>query len=392
MNDSDAEPQHPTQARIHLGAFVHNLGCVRSYCGPNVRIMAVVKANAYGHGVVECSRAARAAGASCFGVARVGEALEIRGAGIGGPVLVFEVAPTLQIPRAIEQDIDLTISSVSDAREISAAASRQGRNVAVHVKVDTGMGRLGFPASGHAKDIISALRLPRLTLAGVYSHFATAEDEDPAYARAQLSRFLGIVEVLRHEGIEVPIRHIANSGAIISLPESHLEMVRPGIMLYGYPPALGMKQTFPLRPVMSVVSSVSFVKTVDPGASISYGRTYVARTRTTIATIPIGYGDGYPRSLSGRGSVLIRGRRCPVAGMVCMDHIMIDAGQKGDCSPGDEVTIIGEDGTQTITAWDIAREQGTIPYEVTCAISARVPRLFTSKAADQEVSETARQA
>jgi alanine racemase len=338
--------------------------------------MAVVKANAYGHGVIELSREALREGVDSLGVARVSEALEIRKSGITHPLLVFEVPPQSMIDPAIAEGITLSVSTAEGGAAISRVASQRGGNAAVHVKVDTGMGRLGFPDQAAPADIASLLRLPHLELAGVYSHFATSEDPDTSFAKGQIARYNEVIEKLRTMGIDVPLRHMANSGAVISLPEARFDMVRPGIMLYGYPPSPSMHQRYPLTPVMSLVSNISMLRTVGKGTSISYGRRFIAPASTTIATVPIGYGDGYSRLLTNQASVLIRGKLHPVVGTICMDHLMIDVGTDPECRTGDDVTLIGTDGSLSITAWDIAKTLGTIPYEVTCLISGRVPRHF----------------
>ena len=367
-----------TRAVISLGAFRHNIGCVRSYCGKGTGIMAVVKANAYGHGMIELSREAVRAGVDCLAVARVSEALDIRMNGITHPLLVFEVPPPSLIDAAIAEGIMLSVSSAQGAAAISAVASQRGENAEVHVKVDTGMGRLGFPDHTAPEEIGSLIRLPRLKLAGVYSHFATSEDQDATFARAQIARFNEVIERLRSLGIEIPLRHMANSGAVISLPDARFDMVRPGIMLYGYPPSPLMAERHPVRPVMSLLSKISMLRRIGRGTSISYGRRFVAPGSTIIATVPAGYGDGYTRLLTGRAFALIRGNVCPVVGTICMDHLMIDVGAAPDCQAGDDVTLIGTDEGHSITAWDIAKTLGTIPYEVTCFISDRVPRIFVA--------------
>lgn len=376
MNFTPPVPVHPTHVRISLGAFRHNLSCVRAYCAPSVKVMAIVKANAYGHGVLELSAEAVRAGVAYLAVARVEEALEIRKAGIAHPVLVFENPPDESIETALAQQIELTISTAHAAESISRVASRMARTATVHLKVDTGMGRLGLPLHTAPGEIERAVRLPRLSLGSVYTHLATSEEGDLSYAREQLARFSNVLEELRLRKIEVPCRHIANSGAVMALPESHLDMVRPGILLYGYTPAEGMAEPHPVRPVMSLLSCISMIKEVEAGTSISYGRRFTARKRTVIATVPIGYADGYSRLLTNRGSALICGRRYPVAGAVSMDHIMIDLGSDPPCEVGDTVTLIGRDGEQVISAWDVAKLCGTIPYEVTCLVSTRLERDF----------------
>lgn len=367
---------HPTRALINRTAFLHNLSCVRSYCAPGVKIMAVVKANAYGHGLIELSRAAMDGGAAALAVARIDEALEIRRAGMTGPVLVFELPPGPLIESALAEGLELTVGTAAGAGAISRCAARTGKSAVVHAKIDTGMGRIGFDWTTAAAEIESVARLPRLELTGVYSHFATAEEPDNSFARLQLERFNGIVDSLRRKGVEPPLRHMANSGAIVSMPDAHLDMVRPGIMLYGYMPARGMEERFPVRPVMSLVSAISHVKTVEKGTAISYGRRYVTAARTVIATVPVGYADGYSRRLTGRAQALVNGRRYPVVGTICMDHCMLDCGDNSACAPGDEVVFIGESGMESCSAWDVADALGTIPYEVTCQVSARVRREF----------------
>ena len=371
-----APPHGSTRALVSLDAFRRNLGAVRSYCGRGTRIMAVVKANAYGHGMIELSREAVREGVDSLAVARVSEALEIRRSGITHPLLVFEVPPPSMIDPAIAEGIALSVSTAEGGAAISRVASRRGANAAVHVKVDTGMGRLGFSDEAAPADIASLLRLPHLELAGVDSHFATSEDPETSFAKAQIARFNEVIETLRRMGIEVPLLHMANSGAVISLPDARFDMVRPGIMLYGYPPSRSMPQRYPVTPVMSLISNISMLRMVGTGTSISYGRRFTAPGRTTIATVPIGYGDGYARLLTNRASALIRGKMYPLVGTICMDHLMIDVGTNPQCQTGDDVTFIGTDGNLSITAWDIAETLGTIPYEVTCLVSGRVPRLF----------------
>ena len=366
----------PTRARVSLDAFRRNLGCVRSYCGASTKIMAVVKANAYGHGMIEISREAVRSGVDFLAVARVTEALEIRAQGILHPLLVFEIPPDALIDAALSEGIVLSVSTADGAASISRIASIRGGVAPVHVKVDTGMGRLGFPHETARGAVASILRLPHIELGGVYSHFATSEDPDTSFAVSQIAHFNDVLDGLRSMGIEVPLRHMANSGAVIALPESHFDMVRPGIMLYGYPPSRDMIQKHPLTPVMSLVSGISLLRSVGKGTSISYGRRYVTAAGTTIATVPIGYADGYSRLLTGRASAIIRGRLFPVVGTICMDHLMIDVGSDPECRTGDEVTFIGFDGGESITAWDIAWTLGTIPYEVTSLVSGRIPRVF----------------
>jgi alanine racemase len=369
-------PIHPTRATIDLPAFRNNLSLVRSYVGNRVRIMAVVKANAYGHGMLRIAREAVQNGASYLGVARVEEGIELKKEGIDQAVLVFEVPPGTHLEKAIAEGLELTVTSVNGARAIAGVAQKARRKARIQVKVDTGMGRLGVHDQGAIGAVEQIARLPEIELAGVYSHFATSDEEDQSFALAQLTRFERVLEGLQHRRLDVPLRHMANSGAIISLPSSYFDMVRPGIMLYGYLPRKGMPVARPLVPVMSLLSVAAFIKTVAKGTSISYGRRYYAPEETRIATVPVGYADGYSRLLTNNSEVLIRGTRFPVVGTICMDHFMVDLGERKDVEEGDLVTLVGSDGAEQITAWDLAEKLQTIPYEVTCMISARVPRHY----------------
>ncbi len=365
-----------TRALIDLAAFRANLDAVRSYVGAGVKVLAVVKADAYGHGACRTAEEAVRWGVDYLGVARIHEGIELRMAGITHPILVFEVPPAAHLETALGQNLQLTVVSLEGAALADDVAIRLGTKARVHVKVDTGMGRLGFSAPEALAAMEQISRMEGVDLVGLYSHFATSEDRDQTFALRQLEQFQGLVRSLEAAGINVPLKHMANSGAIIALPGAHLDMVRPGIMLYGYPPGRDMEQRFPLRPVLSLLSEVTFLKSVPSGVSISYGRRYFTNRRTVIATIPAGYADGFPRLLTGRADALVRGRRYPVVGTVCMDAAMLDLGPDTDVAEGDSVTLIGHDGSERIDAWDIAASVGTIPYEVTCLIPKRVPRLY----------------
>jgi len=303
--------------------------------------------------------------------------LELREAGIDAPLLVFELVRRDMFEQALHADLQLTLSSLEGARALNEAVGKLRVKARVHLKVDTGMARLGLDHKLAAAQIESIMRLRWLDVAGVYSHFATADDADQTFAHLQLDRFNALLDELRRRGLDIPLKHMAGSGAIMALPESHFDLVRPGIMLYGYPPRQGMDKRHPLKAVMSLVSAVSFMKRVGANTSVSYSRRYFTGQETNIATVPVGYADGYSRFLTGRSSLVIRGRRYPVVGTVCMDHIMADVGQD-DIQEGDMVTLIGRDGEESITAWDIAKLIGTIPYEVLCLVTDRVPRVMVS--------------
>lgn len=376
--DIPADRTTGTRALIDVAAFRRNLNAVRSYVGAKVKILVVVKANGYGHGALRLAQEAVRWGVDYLGVARIQEAIDLRREGVALPILVFEIPPADLLELAVNHDLDLTAASLFDVRLLNAVAHRLGKRVSVHVKVDTGMGRLGFEckeAVGAVKEIAS---LGALRLTGLYSHFATSEDPDRSFALQQINRFTDLCSRLENLGVMVPLKHMANSGAIIDLPEAHFDMVRPGIMLYGYPPSREMRERYPVVPVMSLVSQVTFLKTVGPNTSISYGRRYFTTQKTSIATVPVGYADGLSRLLTTKAEVLIRERRYPVVGTICMDAVMIDLGREHDIELGDTVTFVGRQGNEAISAWDLAAAIGTIPYEVTCLITERVPRVYVN--------------
>ncbi len=374
MNHFSGSP-HPTRAIINIQALQHNLSVVKHYVGERVGIIAVVKANAYGHGMEIITREAIKSGATYLGVARVTEGVELRKAGISLPILLFEIIPSDFVEQGIIYSLDMTVCTLDDARRIESVAERVRRKANVHVKVDTGMGRLGHDWKTAAGFIEQVGRMHWVNIVAVYSHFATSEDPDQTFAKEQLSRFNIVLEEVRKRKIEIPLRHMANSGGIMSLPDSHFDLVRPGFMMYGYPPRRGMDNDSQLKPVMSLVARVSLVKKVEKGTSISYGRRYYSPHETHIATVPIGYGDGYSRMLTGKAAVLIRGKRYPVVGAISMDHLMVDVGAESDISIGDDVVLLGNDGKESISLWDIAEQLGTIPYEVLCMVADRVPRV-----------------
>ncbi len=365
-----------TRAIINLGAFRQNLRVIKSRIKPNTKIMAVVKSNAYGHGVKEISREAERNKVDYLAVARVFEGVEIREEGIRMPILACEAAAKPSIEEAILHNIDLTVVSLADAHVINHCAGALNRKPRIHIKVDTGMGRLGMMHTSAPEVIASIARLQHVEIAGVFSHFATSEESDQTFALEQLSGFNGVLEGLHRLKIEVPLVHMANSGAIFNLPQSHFDMVRPGISLYGYSPDRRMEAQSALVPVMSVVSRVSFLKSVKQSMSISYGRKYFTKTDTIIATIPIGYGDGFSRSLTNKAECIIKGLKYPIVGTICMDHVMADVGPENEVQAGDEVTLIGKNGSEAISCWDVAEKLGTIPYEITCLITPRVPRIY----------------
>ena len=366
----------PVWAEIDLAAIRHNLGEIRRAVGPKVKIMAVVKAEAYGHGAAPIARAALAAGAEWLGVSSPEEGISLREQGIGAPILVFGPLQTDQVEAIVGHRLTPTICQREPAEALSRAAVENGEKIAVHLKLDTGMGRIGIPAA-EALSFASWLgSLPGLTLQGVFSHLARADEDDKTHALEQVRSFRRACGELLGAGLNPSLLHLANSAAIISLPQAHFNLVRAGIMLYGLRPSPGMDMAgVELRPALALKTRVVFVKRVPGGTGLSYGHIYRTSAEATIATLPIGYADGWFRSLSNKAKVLIGGRRYPIVGRICMDQCLADLGDDG-VDAGAEAVLIGRQGQEEITADEVAAAAGTINYEVVCAISDRVPRIY----------------
>ncbi len=365
----------PTRAEINLGAIAFNLQGIRRQVAP-AGIMAVVKADAYGHGALQVSRVALEEGASYLAVAVIDEAIALRKAGIEAPLLVFGGFSHEDARLFVDWELDATVFDRQGLALISQAARKRNRPVRVHVKADTGMGRLGVDFR-EAVPIIEMVRNTEgVELVGLYTHFATSDALDKSYANLQLLRYKSLIDELESKGIRIPLKHTANSGAILDMPGSWFDLVRPGIMMYGHYPSAETTGSVEIHPAMSFKTAVIQVKQIERGQSVSYGRTLIADRPMTIATLPVGYADGYNRLLSNRGEVLIRGRRFPVAGRVCMDLIMAAAGAGDEIRAGDEVVLFGRQGDEEISVASICELLGTIPYEVTCWISKRVPRVY----------------
>ena len=371
----------PTRAEVDLAAVADNVTLACRMAGPGTAVMAVVKADAYGHGAAPVARVAIRTGVSWLGVASPEEALPLRAAGIRAPILVLGPIAPEQADLVAASALDQCVSDPAQAEALDRAARARGRVLSVHLKVDTGMGRVGV-APGQVRATAEKIRaLPCVRLRGLMTHFADAEAEDPAFAREQLRRFAEAEAGLRQAGIDRPIRHAANSAALLCLPEARLDLVRPGIMLYGYHPGGRHRSDKPgLRPSLRFRTAISQLAAVPRGASVSYGRTFVAPRDLVVATLPVGYADGWGRLLSNRGQVLIRGRRTPVIGRVCMDMTMVDVTTLPEVRVGDEAVLIGRQGEEEITADEVAEAQGTISYEVLCRIGPRVPRVYLSQA------------
>lgn len=365
----------PTHVEIDLSNIAYNIDLIKRKVSP-AQIMAVVKANAYGHGAVKVAQTALKNGASYLAVALVEEGLELRESGITSPVLVFGGELENQIKDFLDTGLEITVFSRRFAELLSRAAVKKNCKVNVHVKVDTGMGRVGVPWQESLDFICDIYSLKGLEIKGIYTHFATSDEKDKAFALAQLDRFHQVLDWLRQHNIRIPLVHAANSGAIIDMPYSYFNIVRPGIMMYGYYPSDETTESIPVKPAMTFKSKISYIKEVQRGTPVSYGRTYVTKNATRIATLPVGYADGYNRLLSNKAKVIIRGTLFPVVGRVCMDQILIDLGDNRDIQEGDEVILFGSQGDAEFSVKEICEILNTIPYEVCCWISKRVPRLY----------------
>jgi alanine racemase len=366
----------PTQLEVDLDRVAANYRLIASHVGRPV--MAVLKANAYGHGLVEVAARLEREGAPCLGVAYLEEALVLRERGVSAPILVLGAIMQNQIPLFLQNDITLTASSLEKLRQIDEAAASLGVRARVHLKVDTGMERIGVHHY-HAEPFLEeSVRCRNTNVEGVFSHLASADAANLDFARLQLERFLSVLGFYEKRGIPPPLRHIANSGAILQLPESWLDMVRPGILLYGVHPSRNVAATLPVQPALRWTSRVVYFKVVRAGDPVSYNGTWRSDHDVRVVTVPVGYGDGYPRRLSSRGEVLIRGRRYPVVGQVCMDQIMVNI-EEDSAYNGDEVVLIGAQDGEEVTVEDVAERADAIPYEVLTAINTRVPRLYRAE-------------
>lgn len=363
--------------KVNLDNIQKNMQAVREKFGDDMIIMGIVKANAYGHGAVEVAKALVEYGAGMLGVAAIDEAVELRENGIDAPILILGQIFRQDYAAAIENDVTCTVVDIVTAQGISQKAKELGKIAKVHIKIDTGMGRIGFqPDIDGEMQIKSVFELENLSVDGAFTHFACADFEDKTSANAQKEKFLNFTDKLISEGYKFPIRHMYNSASAMELTGYAGEMVRCGIMLYGLYPSDEMNKDYKLYPALEFKSSVSFVKSVKKGFTVSYGSTYVAEKDMKIATVPAGYGDGYPRYLSNKGEVLIRGTRCKILGRVCMDQFMVDVSHLPDVQIADEVTLVGTDGNETITVEDVSDMESRFNYEFCCLITPRVPRIY----------------
>lgn len=363
--------------KINLDNIQKNMQTVRKKFGDDMIILGIVKANAYGHGAVETAKALVEFGAGMLGVAAIDEALELRDNGITAPVLILGQIFRQDYAAAIENDITCTVIDIVTAQGLSKKAKELGKTAKVHIKIDTGMGRIGFqPDEDGEMQVKSIFALENIFVEGAFTHFANADTVDKTSAKAQKKKFLDFTDKLINEGYNFPIRHMYNSASAMELDGYAGEMVRCGIMLYGLYPSDEMNKNYKLYPALEFKSHISFVKTVGKGFPVSYGSTYITDREMKIATVPVGYGDGYPRYLSNKGEVLVRGTRCKILGRVCMDQFMIDVSHLPDVQIADEVTLVGTDGNETITVEDVSDAEYRFNYEFCCLITPRVPRIY----------------
>jgi len=368
-------PPRPAWAEIDLDAIRHNVGSVRARLTGGAGVMAVVKANGYGHGDVRVARAALGAGASGLGVILVDEGVRLREEGIDAPVLLLHEAPAERVDEAIANDLTPTVFTEQGIAVAGEAAERAGRDVNVHLKIDTGLNRLGALPE-RLDEIVTALgKEPRLHVEAVFTHFAFADEPGNPFIDTQLERFAGACERLARRGLHPPVRHVANSAAALTRPDAHFDLVRLGIAMYGLSPGPDCDEEMTYEPAMSLKALAARVERIAAGEAISYGHRYRLKRESTIVSIPLGYADGWPRALGGNAEALIGGRRYPAVGTVCMDSFMVDLGDD-TCEVGDEVVLIGEQGDERIGADDLARALGTINYEVVTRIGSRVPRVY----------------
>ena len=363
-------------AEIDLAAVRHNVRAVKGLLGGECHLWAVVKAGAYGHGAVPTARAALDAGADGLAVSSLGEASQLRRAGIGAPILHLGPGEPRSARRILRLDVVQSVCTEPVVRALSRAAQRLSALAKVHLKIDTGMGRLGVSPEGAATFARLIAELPQMRLTGAFSHLATADADDPEYALAQFERFQEALRAIDDAGLGVSMRHLANSAGALRFPDMRLEAVRAGLLIYGIRPDSPGLAPLDLRPALTWKTRVAFVHRLPAGSPISYGRTYITPHECDIGVLPVGYADGYPRSASNRARVLVRGRPCSVVGVICMDHTMVDLGPAGGARIGDEVVLVGRQGNSCVTANQLAQWAGTVVHEVPTAIGRRVKRVY----------------
>lgn len=367
----------PVWAEINLDNLAHNMRQIKAISNSK-EIMAIVKADAYGHGAVDAVPVLLENGATRLAVAVVSEAVELRRSGIEVPIMILGYTPAIFSHELFKYNIEQTVTSYEYAQQLSLEAKKEKKSVKIHLAFDSGMGRIGFlPSEESIEEVYKISLLENIEIVGAFSHFSTADEEDKSYTLEQLKKFSDFCDKLTTKGIELNIRHIANSAAIIDLEDTHFEAVRPGIILYGYYPSNEVKlDKVELKPVMTLKTNIVHIKNLEKGQYISYGRKYLTSQEEVIATLPVGYADGYTRQLTGKAKVIINGEFAPVVGRICMDQCMVDVTHIKNVNIGDEVILMGEYNNLKFNADDIASLLDTINYEVVCMISKRVPRVY----------------
>ena len=365
-------------AEIDLDAVDFNIKSIIKRVDGRAKLIGTVKADAYGHGAIEVARVLEENGVDIFSVAMLDEAINLRKQGLDKTILMLGLTPPEYIKEALEYDVILPVVNYAEAVKISEAAKELGKKAVIHIKLDTGMGRIGFRADCKetADEIEKISKLENIEINGIFTHFCTSDCKDKTFTKIQKERFINTVDAVEKRGIHIPLKHASASAGLMDFDDMFFNAVRPGIILYGYYPSDEvMKERLPLKPVMSLKTYVTFIKEIEKGDSLGYGRTYIADEKRTIATIPAGYADGYNRLLSNKGRVLVNGKSAPIKGRICMDQFMVDI-TGIDAKEWDEVVLLGKQGNDEITADEIADTIGTISYEVLCMVSKRVPRVY----------------
>lgn len=378
------EYENRAWAEISLDAIENNIRAIRSYVNPSVKILGVVKADAYGHGYIETARILLDNGADALAVACFDEAVQLRLCGIECPILILGHSSIDEAENLVKNDVMPTCFDYSLAEAMSDAAKKLNKCAKIHIKIDTGMGRVGYRYTDdpevNEKSIAEILRiaaLPHIEINGIFTHFSIADDDDDEYTYLQFERFCTVCDRLREHGLEIPLRHCCNSAALIRFPQMHMDMVRPGIILYGLKPSEFVDcSALGIVPAMCLKAKITNLKSVETGASVSYGRRFVAERKSRIATIPIGYADGYSRMLSGRAQVIAGGKLCNIVGNICMDQCMIDVTDVNTIDIGDEVILFGKGDNIELPVESLAEKMGTINYEILCMIGKRIPRIY----------------
>lgn len=375
------EKTRPVWAEINLDNLAHNIKEVRKHTKKNSMVTAVVKANGYGHGSVDIANTFLKNGADRLAVAMLTEAIELRKSGIKSPILILGYTPTTQFDMVIKYDLIQTIYNYEDAKILSQVAVEMGKDAIIHIKLDTGMSRIGFlPGEKTTEEILKISNLKNIYIEGMYTHFAKADEKDKTHVKVQFEKYMMVVKDLEDKGLDIKIKHVSNSASIIDLPDYNLDMVRAGIMIYGFYPSNEVdKENINLKPAMNLKARVSHIKMVSKGTGISYGQIFKTEKKSKIATLPLGYADGFTRLLTEKAEVYVKGKRVNVVGKICMDQCMIDVTEIEDIDIGDEVVIFGYGEEGYPHADELAEKIGTINYEIVCMVGRRVPRVYVSK-------------